>query len=153
MDREKTIHVLNTLIEINKERIEGYQAALKKTEEKDLRNLFSEFIKTSKHFNSELIREVHNMGGNPLNGTKTFGNIFNGGTNGNGSYSNKDRKAILSSCEKAEDMIREAYHNLLIKNLVDINSDQHAIISEQHYIIRADHDKIKNMRDLVLEHN
>jgi hypothetical protein len=42
MEKEKTIEVLNTLITINNDRIEGYDTAAKETDEYDLKNLFSQ---------------------------------------------------------------------------------------------------------------
>lgn len=153
MHTEKAIEVLNTLIEINNDRIEGYQTASKETEEADLKNLFSEFIKTSKTCKSELVTEVHNMGGTPTEGTKTSGKFFRVWMDVKVALTSKDRKAILTSCEYGEDAAVETYDNVLRNNLADINSDQHAIISAQYSIIRADHDKIKSMRDMVLEHN
>ncbi|MBK5286812.1 MAG: PA2169 family four-helix-bundle protein [Bacteroidia bacterium] len=151
MDTEKTITVLSALIKINNDRIEGYQAALKEMEDKDLKNLFSEFIKTSRYFKSELVSEVHNMGGIQTEGNKTSGKIFNVWMDVKVALLSEDRNAMLSSCEEAEDSFLETYHNVLIKDLVDINSDQHAIISEQHHIIKTDNDKLKNMREMVPE--
>ena len=48
MENEKTIDALNKLIEINNDRIEGYETASKETNDTDLLNLFSGFIQTSK---------------------------------------------------------------------------------------------------------
>ena len=46
MENEKTIAVLNTLITINNDRIEGYETASKETEEQDLKALFAHFTAT-----------------------------------------------------------------------------------------------------------
>jgi hypothetical protein len=47
MAKEKTIEVLNTLITINNDRIEGYETAAKETEKQDLKVLFAQFSSTS----------------------------------------------------------------------------------------------------------
>jgi uncharacterized protein (TIGR02284 family) len=47
MDNEKTIDVLNTLITINNDRIEGYETAAKETEEHELKTVFAQFSATS----------------------------------------------------------------------------------------------------------
>ena len=47
MENETTIAVLNTLITINNDRIEGYETASKETEEQDLKTLFAQFSSTS----------------------------------------------------------------------------------------------------------
>jgi len=53
MDNEKTIDVLNTLIQINNDRIEGYETASKETEEHDLKTMFAQFTKTSEKNNTQ----------------------------------------------------------------------------------------------------
>ena len=40
MDNEKTIAALNSLIQINNDRFEGYDTAFRETEEQDLKTLF-----------------------------------------------------------------------------------------------------------------
>jgi rubrerythrin len=52
--KQKTIHVLNKLIISNNDRIKGYQAAAKETEEQDLKSLFTQLITTSQKCNQEL---------------------------------------------------------------------------------------------------
>lgn len=47
MENEKTIDVLNTLVKINNDRTEGYETALKETDESELKALFAEFARTS----------------------------------------------------------------------------------------------------------
>lgn len=151
MSREKTITVLNTLIETNTERMECFQTALKETEERDLKILFSKFKKTSKQFKSELVTEVRNMGGTPGKGTDTTCKECTTQTDVKVSLERRDRKAILRSCEEAEGAAIETYNNVLKNNLEDINPDQHTIISAQHALMRADHDKLKSMlKDIAL---
>ena len=47
MDNKKSIDVLNTLIEINNDRIEGYETASKETDEPDLIKLFTQLVASS----------------------------------------------------------------------------------------------------------
>ncbi|WP_338644861.1 DUF2383 domain-containing protein [Flavobacterium sp. KS-LB2] len=70
MNKEKSIVVLNNLIEINNDRILVYETATVATEESDLKNLFSECQKTSEIFKSELLEEVQKMGGSPVDKIK-----------------------------------------------------------------------------------
>lgn len=151
INKEKTITVLNTLIETNTDRMECFQTALKETEEKDLKILFSKFKKTSKHFKSELETEVRSMGVTPGKGTDTTCKECTTQTGVKVSLMRRDRKAILSSCEQAEGAAIETYNYVLKNNLEDINPEQHTIISAQHALMRADHDKLKNMlKDMAL---
>src|SRR5690349_19819739 len=103
MDNEKSIDVLNMLIQINNDRIEGYQTASKETEERDLQSLFSDLIETSETCRAELTEEVERLGGTPAEGTKTSGKFFRAWMDVKAAITGKDRKAILSSCEFGED--------------------------------------------------
>lgn len=47
MDNEKQIEVLNSLIIINNDRIEGYKTAGAEAKETDLKMLFSDLMETS----------------------------------------------------------------------------------------------------------
>ncbi len=76
MENEKTITVLNTLITINNDRIEGYETATKETEEQDLKDMFAQFSSTSQKCNTELKDEVSKLGGTPAEGTTISGKFW-----------------------------------------------------------------------------
>ena len=76
MKNEKTVDVLNKLVEINNDRIEGYDTALKETDETDLQSIFRQFIETSRRCKQELTAEITKLGGKPEEGTKTSGKFF-----------------------------------------------------------------------------
>ena len=61
----------------------------------------------------------------------------------------KNRKAILSSCEFGEDTAVDTYNMALINNVHDISADQRTMLNSQFALIKADHDKIKTMRDAL----
>lgn len=153
MEQEKTIDVLNTLITINNDRIEGYETAAKETDEYDLKNLFSQFASNSQRFRQELSSEVTQLGGQPAEGTKTTGKFFRVWMDVKSALTGKDRKAILSSCEFGEDNAVNTYKDILRNNISDITAAQQTLINAQYAIIKADHDKVKNMRDSLQEHS
>ncbi|MDZ4823665.1 MAG: PA2169 family four-helix-bundle protein [Flavobacteriales bacterium] len=153
MENEKSIEVLNTLIEINNDRIQGYETALNETEESDLKALFAQFAYTSQKCKQELVGEVQKLGGTPLEGTTTSGKFFRLWMDVKAALTGKDRKAILSSCEYGEDTAVETYDNAAEKNREHLTSDQLAMITAQRGLIKADHDKVKGLRDSVLEHH
>lgn len=151
MEKEKSIEVLNTLITINNDRIEGYETASKETEEQDLKTLFTQFIQTSQKCKQELVTEVSKSGGTPAEGTKNSGKFFRMWMDVKAALTGKDRKAILSSCEYGEDTALDTYDNALKDNLSDLTPDQQKMINSQYALIKADHDKVKSMRDNLLE--
>jgi uncharacterized protein (TIGR02284 family) len=65
----------------------------------------------------------------------------------------KDRKAILDSCEYGEDAAVDTYEKALKDDLEHLNAEQQTMINTQHALIKADHDKVKSMRDSLVEVN
>jgi hypothetical protein len=63
MENQQTIDRLNLLIEINNDRIEGYETASKETQETDLRSLFGQLAQTSHACKAELVAAVEEMSG------------------------------------------------------------------------------------------
>ncbi len=150
MENEKTIGVLNTLITINNDRIEGYETASKETEEQDLKTLFAQFSATSQKCKQELKSEVTKLGGEPAEGTMVSGKFFRVWMDVKAALTGKDRKAILNSCEYGEDMAKDTYEKALENDLENLNADQQAMIKAQHTLLVADHDKVKMMRDTLV---
>lgn len=145
MEKDKAIDVLNSLIEINSDRIEGYETASKETEETDFKSLFSQFVKTSEWCKSELVREVEKLGGIPIEGTSTTGKFFRVWMDFKAAVTGHDRKAILNSCEYGESVASDTYEDALNDNYEDLTHEQQAILRVQHNLLKADHDKVKDM--------
>lgn len=151
MEKEKTIEVLNSLITINNDRIEGYETASKETEESDLKALFSKFISTSQRFNEELSREVITLGGEVAEGTKVSGKFLRAWMDVKAALTGKDRKAILNSCEYGEDAAKATYEKTLENDSEHLNTKQLTMIDAQKMSLKSDHDLIKTLRDALIE--
>ena len=149
MKKEETIDVLNTLVEINNDRIEGYQTASKETVENDLKELFSTLAATSERCKSDLVQEIERLGGKATEGTRTTGKFYRVWMDVKAAATGKDRKAILSSCEFGEDVAVGTYAKAQLKD--ELDSDVKALIKSQYDLIKADHDRIKNLRDVLVE--
>ena len=152
MNTEQSIDVLNALVVINNDRIEGYIRASKETEDSDLKTLFAQFENTSHKCKGELVQEVQRLGGEPSEGTKTTGKIYRVWMDVKATLTGSDRKAILNSCEYGEDVAIEAYEDALNNEKEDISSEQQTMLRRQLQSIRADHDKVKGLRDMMTEH-
>ncbi len=150
MQNEKTIEVLNTLITINNDRIEGYETAAKETEEQELKTLFAQFTATSLKCKAELKNEVSKLGGTATEGTKTTGKFFRVWMDVKAALTGKDRKAILNSCEYGEDVAKGTYEKALQNDAENLSTEQQTMIKSQHTLLVADHNKVKTMRDLVM---
>ena len=150
MENEKTIAVLNTLITINNDRIEGYETASKETEEQDLKTFFAHLTATSQKCKQELLDEVSKLGGTAAEGTLTIGKFFRVWMDVKAALTGKDRKAILNSCEYGEDQAKGTYEKALENDKENLSLEQQTMIKAQHALLKADHDKVKSMRDLVM---
>jgi uncharacterized protein (TIGR02284 family) len=151
MEKEKTIEVLNTLITINNDRIEGYETAAKETEEQDLKVLFGQFSSTSQKCKDDLIIEVSKLGGIPAEGTKTIGKFFRVWMDVKSALTGKDRKVILNSCEFGEGVAKDTYKKVLGNDLDNLNAEQQIMIQAQHILLAADRDKVISMKNKLVE--
>lgn len=143
---DKLIDKLNSLVEINNDRIEGYEKAEKDTKDNDLKNLFKEMADRSRALKSELSDKIRALGGVPADGTRTSGKIFRAWMDIKAALTNKDRKAILSACETGEDAAVEAYEDVL-KSGNTFTPEIRALVENQEREINRYHDRIKDMRD------
>ena len=151
MNNEKTIEVLNTLVQINNDRIDGYETASKETEEQDLKNFLGQLTKTSQNCRQELTGEITKLGGTATDGTKTTGKFFRVWMDVKAALTGKDRKAILNSCEYGEGWATDTYEKALKDNSEDLTAEQQTMIKAQHALLKADHDKVKSMHDALAE--
>ena len=149
MENEKTIAVLNTLITINNDRIEGYETAAEDIEDQDLKTLFAAFSSTSKTCKQHLTDEVNRLGGTAAEGTLTAGKLHRVWMDVKAAITGKDRKAILGSCEYGEEFAKDTYEKALENDTENLTAEQQTMIKAQHTLLNADHDKIKSMRDLL----
>jgi len=147
METQKTdvINELNKLIVINNDRTEGYERASSETKDSDLKTLFNKFASQSRKFHTELVSELSRAGGQPEKGTTTSGKFYRAWMDFKSAVSNKDRKAILSSCEFGEDVARDTYKDILKEP--GLPSSSQNIITSQFNEITRSHDEIKQLRD------
>lgn len=142
---KKTVSILNDLIIINHDRIEGYERAAKETEDSQLKALFTQLADESRQFKNELVREVVNQGGSPAEGTTTSGKVYRAWMDIKAALTSKDPKAILSSCEYGEDAALETYDEALKSQ--ELLMECRGMIIRQRNNVEQSHNKIKQMRD------
>jgi uncharacterized protein (TIGR02284 family) len=145
MENDKTVSVLNNLIQINNDRIEGYKTASDETKESDLKSLFSEFQSTSSSINSELRGEVLRLEGKPTEDTRITGKFFRAWMDVKAALTGNDRKAILESCEYGEDVAKKTYEDELENNSDNLTMEQQQMLKQQHSLLINDHNKVKSM--------
>jgi uncharacterized protein (TIGR02284 family) len=145
---EKTAEILNDLIEINNDRVRGYEKASKETNTKDadLRSLFDDMATDSRRYANELSRFVRERGETPSDGTTLRGKLYRAWMDVKATFSGSDRKAILASCEFGEDAAQKAYKDALASD-AELPAEVRQVIVDQQGNLKQSHDRIKKMRD------
>jgi uncharacterized protein (TIGR02284 family) len=141
----ETIEILNDLIQINNDRIEGYEKALHETKDADLKALFSSMINESHEIRMALGTEVNSLGGDMDNSTTVSGKIYRAWMDVKAVFTGHDRHTVLANCEAGEDATQRAYREALSDE--DLPAYLHEMVSEQQQTLKRSHDKVKALRD------
>lgn len=151
MENSRAIDVLNELIIINNDRIEGYETASELTEDFELKNLFTELSQTSHENKRELMEEIIKMGGNLRIGTKTTGKFFRAWIEVKAALTENNRKPVLEACEYSEEKALETYKDAIREDAEHITTEQQTIIGAQYASIKSDYDKLLSMNTTLEE--
>jgi len=145
---ERAVEVLNDLIRINNDRIEGYEKAIDKTNETDLdlRAVFNRMAQESRKYANELTSQVRRLGGDPASGTTASGKIYRVWMDVKSGISSSERKSVLEECEYGEDAAQKAYEKALEPDK-DLPADLRSLIQEEKRNLKNSHDTIRNYRD------
>jgi uncharacterized protein (TIGR02284 family) len=146
---EKLVDILNGLIQINNDRVEGYERAaneIRDTLQADIKSLFFKMAEDSRGYKSDLEDAVMGLGGEPARDTTASGKLYRVWMDVKAAFASNDVKAALESCEYGEDVALKAYQEALQAE-VNWPSDISALVSSQRQELRTSHDKIKQYRD------
>ncbi len=144
---KETIEVLNDLIQINNDRITGYEKAIKETkaEDGDLKVLFATMIAESHRNKIALATEIQTMGAEVENGTTTSGKIYRAWMDVKAVFTGHDRHTVLANCEAGEDAAKKAYRTALEHE--DLPAYIREMLVQQAEGQLGSHDEIKSLRD------
>jgi uncharacterized protein (TIGR02284 family) len=147
--REATIDILNDLVQINNDRIAGYERALKEAgdENADLKELFIRYISDSHKCKMELGTEIQALGDDMDTDSTTSGKIYRAWMDVKAVFTGHNREAILENCEFGEDAAQKAYKEALEDD--ELPAFLRETITNQKMRLRAAHDEIKAMRDVA----
>jgi uncharacterized protein (TIGR02284 family) len=145
---EKSIEVMNDLIEINNDRIAGFAHAGKDLGDNDLdiKALFQSFREESRYNVHELSSAINQHGGEPEMEMSNSGALHRAWLDVKAAFTGHDRKSVLAECERGEDAVKKAYQNALSADGGLTPEFQEIVLRQQQGIIAA-HDQIKALRD------
>jgi uncharacterized protein (TIGR02284 family) len=146
---KKIIEVLNDLIKINNDRIQGYQKAAENVEPSDarLKSLFYQISEESYDCRRELAERITALGGDAAEDSTTApGKIYRVWMDVKATFAGNDTQSTLNACEFGEDAAQKAY-----KEALNVGSefprDITEMIQKQKNLLKMSHDLIRNMRD------
>lgn len=147
---EKAMDVINDLIEINNDRVEGFEKAARDLEDQDtgLETVFNKLANESRENSAELTELAQLNGEAPVEGTSTSGALHRAWLDVKAVFTGGDAEAILNECERGEDAIKAAYR-LALDPDNEIGYELHDVLQRQQMGIVAGHDLIKSLRDEV----
>lgn len=142
-----TIEVLNDLLQINNDRITGYEKAIRETksEDEDLKIFYATMIAESHRNKIALATEVQALGAEVETGTTTSGKIYRAWMDVKAVFTGHNRHTILSNCEAGEEAAQRAYHTALEQEALPAYIRELLVSQEQ--ALRSNHEEIRALRD------
>ncbi len=151
MQNEKLVDVLNDLIRINNDRIEGYTKAaeeLSKPGYDNARPMFLERTNESRVFVNELTSAVSRLGGEPSDATTASGKLYRTWMDLKTAFTGGSVKSVFELCEFGEDAALKAYNEALEDETI-WSEEIFNMLTRQRQMIREAHDVVKRYRDQV----
>jgi len=140
--------VINDLIEINNDRVAGFEKAIADINDEniDLKAIFQGYAEQSRKNGQELAAIVGSVDeietGNSVSGT-----LHRAWIDVKSLFGGSDRASILSEAERGEDAIKKAYKDALSSG--ELTSEAASVVSSQAQGINDAHDNIKALRDIA----
>jgi uncharacterized protein (TIGR02284 family) len=143
----ETIDILNDLIQINNDRIAGYEKVLKETkaEDSDLKALFANMIRESHEIRMTLGTEVSALGGDMEKSTSNSGKLYRAWMEVKAVFTGHNRHTLLANCEAGEDAAQHAYKNALEGE--ELPAYIREMLEDQQQTLKVSHDQIKALRN------
>jgi uncharacterized protein (TIGR02284 family) len=146
---EKLIEVLNGLIEINHDRVNGYKKAVEETKglDLDMKAIFHSMANDSRKYALELSNVVTDLGGTPADGTTNSGKVYRVWMDIKTIFTGHDRQSVLGLCEFGEDAAQKAYKAAIASD-AEMSAEVRQLIAEQQGKLKTSHNVIKKYRDM-----
>ena len=145
--QDKSISVLNDLIETCEDGEHGFTTAAKDAKDAELGRVFSQYAAQRGNYIRELQERVRSLGGDPDKHGSVSGSLHRGWINLKAALSSDEPHAVLAECERGEDAAVANYRDAL-KN-TEIDSETRALVQRQAAGVQEAHDRVKQLRDSV----
>jgi uncharacterized protein (TIGR02284 family) len=144
MDAKQTISTLNDLIETCKDGEQGFLACADDIKDGQLKLSFTERAQQCAAAALELQELVRALGGTPETASSVSGALHRRWLDIKSLVTGKDNLAILTECERGEDVAIKSYRRALEKDLPD---DVRSIVEKQFKGVQHNHERVRHLRD------
>lgn len=140
----QALATLKNLAEVSRDGEKGFVAAAEGVKDENLKSTFQRAAARCALGARELDDEIVKLGGMPSDAGSVSGAMHRAWTNLKAAITGGDEAAILSECERGEDVAKAAYEKALNE---DLPTDVATIVKRQYQGVRENHDLIKQLRD------
>ena len=145
MERNEELdNILNDLLQINNDRIAGYEKAINEAKDLDieLKAIFDAMIRQSLEYKEELAKVIEKNAGIVEDGTTAAGKIYRVWMDIKATITENDNRSILELCEFGEYTVQRTYDAALSSaSLTD--EETRKLIAEEQASLKKSHDVIK----------
>jgi len=148
-DNKEIIEVLNDLIRINADRVEGYNNAVNNLGDNDepmVKSMFYQVAEESQEIKERLTDKVIALGGEPATDTTQRGKVYRVWMDIKATFTGHDVASVLAACEFGEDAAQRAYHTAIDESK-DFPDEIKLMIKNQQQLLKMSHDLVRNQRD------
>ena len=138
----EVISTLNGLIETCRDGQEGFRTAAEGVKSAELRELFQTYAHQRAGFAGELQDEVRRLGGDPAQTGSLVATLHRGWMGLRAALEGDDDRAVVSECERGEDVALGAYRSALGR---DLPASVRAMVERQFAEIKEAHNLIANL--------
>lgn len=146
MDAKDTIATLNGLIETCENGVKGFQTAAEAVKGSEAKSVFVGRAKAIEQAEMALRAEVRLLGGDPEKGGTAAGAVHRGWIDLKSAITGGDDAAIITECERGEDVAVGHYESALKKSLpLDIR----AIVDRQYQGLLQNRERVRQLKESI----
>ncbi|SEL24082.1 ferritin-like domain-containing protein [Nitrosovibrio tenuis] len=149
MNNDEIVDMLNGLIEISRDGMEGFKTCAEDVRDPSLKMYFQNRAQGCLEAVRNLTAEVRKYGGEPDTSGSAVGALHRAWVDIKTAISNQDNIAVLEECERGEAAAMIAYENALRG---DMPGDLRALLENQYEGAKRNHDRVRQLRDTARHH-
>jgi len=135
---------LNKLLETTKDGASGFRTCAGAVMNTDLKTVFEDAARRCDEGAAELQAKIRGLGSEPASSGTATGALHRAWTNIKSSITGRDDYAVLTECERGEDIAKRTYEEALIE---DLPVDVKAIVQRQYKGVKANYNRIRDLKN------